>query len=88
MKSNKNFIIHGIPTSGKTLFLKRIGLKALSEKTIKQNAVFYFDLQNHTENGLKIKSLIEKQFSELTKGEDFKEEEFNKVIIMIAWFKL
>ena len=82
LKSNKNFIIHGIPTSGKTLFLKRIGLKALSEKTLKQNAVFYFDLQNHTENGLKIKSLIVKQFSELTKGEEFKEEEFNKVIIL------
>jgi hypothetical protein len=82
LNSNKNFIIHGIPTSGKTLFLKRIGLKALSEETIKQNAVFYFDLQNHTENGLKIKPLIEKQFSDLTKGESFKEEEFNKVILL------
>ena len=82
LNSNKNFIIHGIPTSGKTLFLKRIGLKALSVKTIKQNAVFYFDLQNHTKNGLNIKLLIEKQFSNLTKGDKFKEEEFNKVIII------
>lgn len=82
LKSNKNFIIHGIPTSGKTLFLKRIGLKALNEKTIKQNAVFYFDLQNNIDNGLKINSLIKKQFSNLTKGEEFKEEEFNKVILL------
>ncbi|MBO3097609.1 NACHT domain-containing protein [Gelidibacter pelagius] len=82
LNSNKNFIIHGIPTSGKTLFLKRIGLKALCEDTIKQNAVFYFDLQNHTRNGLEIKLLIDEQFSKLTKGEVFKEEEFNKVIIL------
>ncbi len=82
LASNKNFIIHGIPTSGKTMFLKRIGIKALSTNQIKPNAVFYFDLQNHTGKEIDIQSLINEQFADLTKGELFNDEEFNKVVLL------
>jgi hypothetical protein len=82
LTSNKHFIIHGIPTSGKTLFLKRIGLKALISNQPKQNAVFYFDLQNQTNNEFEIKQLINNQFKELTKGEEFNQQEYNKIILL------
>lgn len=82
LNSNKNFIIHGIPTSGKTLFLKRIGLKALkSNKTIPY-AVFYFDLQNQSSPNIDIEELINKQFKDLTKGEEFIKSEFSKIILL------
>ncbi|WP_027419129.1 NACHT domain-containing protein [Crocinitomix catalasitica] len=82
LNSNKNFIIHGIPTSGKTLFLKRIGLKALNSDKPKPNAVFYFDLQNHTTKDIDINDLVKNQFKELTKGENFNKSEFSKTILL------
>lgn len=82
LNSNKNFIIHGIPTSGKTLFLKRIGLKALNSNQPKPNAVFYFDLQNHSSSEIDIDILIKNQFKELTKGENFNKSEFSKTILL------
>lgn len=82
LNSNKDFIIHGIPTSGKTLFLKRIGLKALNSNKPKPNAVFYFDLQNHSSLDINIDELIKSQFQELTKGEEFNIKEFSKTILL------
>jgi hypothetical protein len=82
LNSNKDFIIHGIPTSGKTLFLKRIGLKALNSNKPKPNAVFYFDLQNHSSLDIDIDELIKSQFQELTKGEEFNIKEFSKTILL------
>lgn len=82
LNSNKNFIIHGIPTSGKTLFLKRIGLKALNSDNPKPHAVFYFDLQNQNSSITSIESLIDNQFKELSKGEKFNKNEFSKTILL------
>tara|TARA_Y100000385_G_scaffold141507_1_gene146896 strand:- start:849 stop:3248 length:2400 start_codon:yes stop_codon:yes gene_type:complete len=82
LNSNKDFIIHGIPTSGKTLFIKRIGLKALNSNKPKPNAVFYFDLQNHSSLDIDIDELIKSQFQELTKGEEFNIKEFSKTILL------
>jgi len=82
LNSNKNFIIHGIPTSGKTLFLKRIGLKALNSDNPKPHAVFYFDLQNQDSHSIDIKLLIDNQFKDLTKGEEFNKSEFSKTILL------
>lgn len=82
LNSNKNFIIHGIPTSGKTLFLKRIGLKALNSDNPKPHAVFYFDLQNQDSPSIDIKLLIDNQFKNLTKGEEFNQSEFSKTILL------
>jgi hypothetical protein len=82
LNSNENFIIHGIPTSGKSLFLKRIGIKALNANTIKSNAVFYFDLQNYNSESLDVKLLIDEQYRSLTKGEEFNKEDFAKIILL------
>lgn len=82
LNSNENFIVHGIPTSGKTLFLKRIGIKALQEENVKANAVFYFDLQNFNDTKVDILKLINSQYKELTKGDEFQFEEYGKVILL------
>ena len=82
LNSNKNFIIHGIPTSGKTLFLKRIGIKALSSDNLKPNAVFYFDLQNLKSGNFNILELINEQYSNLTEGDNFEPAEFGKKILL------
>ena len=82
INSNKNFIIHGIPTSGKTLFLKRIGIKALSADNIKTDAVFYFDLQYFKLSDFDILKMINTQYSDLTGGDTFDPEEFGKKILL------
>lgn len=83
LNSNKNFIIHGIPTSGKTLFLKRIGLKALHNSGLKPNAVFYFDIQNQAEEEFDLNFLIKAQYKSLTKGDNFNANDFEKTILLI-----
>lgn len=82
LNSNENFIVHGIPTSGKTLFLKRIGIKALKQENVKANAVFYFDLQNYKGDEINIDSLIRDQYSDLTKGDEFDFDEYGKIILL------
>lgn len=82
LNSNKNFIIHGIPTSGKTLFLKRIGIKALSTDNVKPDAVFYFDLQNFKTSDFDILRMINEQYSVLTGGDIFLQEDFGKKILL------
>jgi hypothetical protein len=85
LSSEKNFIVHGIATSGKTLLLKRIGLKALKD-TSKNSAVFFFELpeviKGNPKGDLDILSLIDEQFKHLTGGEDFKKDDFQKTILL------
>ncbi|GMN05161.1 hypothetical protein MTsPCn5_05490 [Croceitalea sp. MTPC5] len=85
LNSKKNFIVHGIATSGKTLLLKRLGIKAL--KYDKRNlAVFFFeapDIVKKYGNGkFDVNELIKKQFSEYTEGELFKSEDFEGSILL------
>jgi NACHT domain len=82
LNSNSNFIIHGIPTSGKTLFLRRIGIKALNTNSIKSNSVFLFDLQNFQDETLNIRNLVSSQYDKLTNGEVFELENYSKVILL------
>lgn len=82
LNSNENFIIHGIPTSGKTLFLKRIGIKALQQESIKPTAAFYFDLQNLKSDFQDINSLIQSQYKSITKNGDFKWIDYSKIILL------
>ncbi|HVA97534.1 MAG TPA: ATP-binding protein, partial [Bacteroidia bacterium] len=82
LNSNDNFIIHGIATSGKTLFLKRIGIKALNANNFKTNAVFYFDLQNFKEEKFNILSLVAEQYKTLTKGDEFNKDDYSKIILL------
>lgn len=83
LNSNNNFIIHGLPTSGKTLFLKNLGLKTLNGANGKPNAVFYIDLINCNDSKFSLQKYIEDQFKFLTKGEIFDKEDYNKVLIII-----
>lgn len=83
LNSNSNFIIHGIPTSGKTLFLKNLGLKTLNLANGKPNAVFYIDLINCGDNKFELEKVIEKQFSDLTAGEKFNKEDYNRILILV-----
>lgn len=80
LKSKNNFIIHGIPTSGKTLFLKRIGIKALTNES-ENNAVFYIELDKIDHSDFNIEEYIAKNYHQLTQ-EQFNEEVFDKVIIL------
>ena len=84
VKSKKNFIIHGIATSGKTLFLKRIGIRALDEKEAKSNAVFYFDFNNSymNKNNFNVQALIESQYSDLTQKDEFNSDDHDKIILL------
>lgn len=81
-QSGSNFIIHGIATSGKSIFLKRIGIKALNQTHIKQNAVFFFELQNYQNGKIDIEKMIEAQYSELTKGEKFLKVDYSKKLLL------
>lgn len=83
LNSNNNFIIHGIPTSGKTLFLKNLGLKTLNRANGKPNASFYIDLLNCEDVSFDLSKAIQKQFSELTNGEIFNNIDYNKTLILI-----
>lgn len=83
LNSNSNFIIHGIPTSGKTLFLKNLGLKTLNLANGKPNAVFYIDLISCGDNNFDLEKVIEKQFCDLTCGEKFNKEDYNRILILI-----
>ena len=83
LNSNNNFIIHGLPTSGKTLFLKNLGLKTLNGSNGKPNAVFYIDLINCNDNKFSLEKYIEDQFKSLTKGESFDKEDYNKILIIV-----
>ena len=82
LKSNKNCIIHGIATSGKTLLLKRMGVSALESK--QDIAVFYLQLKECAPNGEDgLETILSRQYATLTDGKVFNIEDFKKVLILI-----
>tara|TARA_R110002050_G_scaffold56512_3_gene127055 strand:- start:326 stop:2752 length:2427 start_codon:yes stop_codon:yes gene_type:complete len=85
LTSNKNFIVHGIATSGKTLLLKRVGIKAL--KYDKRNlAVFFFEatdiVKTYSNGKFEVDELIKKQFAEFTDGEIYSNVDFEGSILL------
>src|SRR5690606_4838105 len=82
LNSKSNFIIHGIPTSGKTIFLKRIGIKALLDDATNYG-VFYFELDKV--NTFNIVDLIEKEYVRLCQ-ENFDSNNFDKIIVLLDSF--
>lgn len=81
--SKENFIVHGIATSGKTLLLKRLGIKSL-ENNSETNAVFYFDFSKYKidiEN-FNILNLIKEQFGNLTGNNQFVASDFGKTYLL------
>lgn len=83
LNSKDNFIIHGLPTSGKSLFLKNLGIKTLTKANGKPNAVFYIDLINCNDYEFCLQNYVDAQFSQITKGEPFNKEDYEKVLILI-----
>lgn len=83
LNSNKNTLIRGIATSGKTLLLKRIGIKSLQLVKTKPDGVFYFKFRKLTNRlNLNIQAIIEKQYEDLTDGESFDINNFGKIILL------
>ncbi|MEI7508992.1 MAG: NACHT domain-containing protein [Flavobacterium sp.] len=88
INSDKNFIIHGIPTSGKSLYLKRLGIRLIKEK--KNNLVFFFEFSSlvDTKNSklLDLKDKMIEQFKNQTKDEEVNFESYDKIIVLIDSF--
>jgi hypothetical protein len=81
LNSNKNTLIKGIATSGKSLLMRRIGIKALEEE--RNNAVFYFKfrkLQNIQK--INIDDLIREQYKSLTNEKIFNRDSYNKLVLL------
>lgn len=80
INSNKNTIIRGIPTSGKTLLLKRIGTKALND--YKDIGVFWFRFRDIHIDGFSLVEEVKKQFYELS-GNNLEFGYFKKYLILL-----
>lgn len=89
LNSKSNFIISGIATSGKSLLLRRIGIKAIQQKTQKQNAVFFFELGkcfNSIEDKIfkfDLLRLINEQYNELTGENKYDDSKYNKTVVLL-----
>ncbi len=88
LQSDKNFIIHGIATSGKSLLLRRLGIKALHPKDGKPNCVFFVDLPKAVnilkkKEDLNFEQIMLNQFFEYTDGEVFNSVDFEKVFLLL-----
>lgn len=83
LNSNKNTLIQGVATSGKSLLLKRIGINALNANKAKPNAVFYFKFRKLGNlSAFDINSLIETEFKLLTEGDSLDKNLFDKLILL------
>lgn len=81
INSNKNTIIRGIPTSGKTLLLKRIGTKALND--YKDIGVFWFRFRDIQIDGFSLVEEVKKQFYELSGNNNLEFGYFKKYLILL-----
>ena len=80
INANKNTIIRGIPTSGKTLLLKRIGINALDN--YKDIGVFWFRFRDIQIDSFDLSEEVIKQFNELSGHNDFHEDYFKKYLFL------
>lgn len=81
LKDQKDFFIYGLPTSGKSLLLKRMGICALSEELEKPYAVFFWELSKIDLEAFDIGTEIEKQYKDFSK-ESFDTSKFSKTILL------
>ena len=80
INSNKNTIVRGIPTSGKTLLLKRIGINALDN--YKDIGVFWFRFRDIQIDSFSLSEEVNKQFHELSGNNEFSYNYFNKFLFL------
>ncbi len=83
IESGKSYIVHGIPTSGKSLLLKRIGYNSLPHYKGKPIAPFYFELFHfkHSDE-LDIWSEVNQYYTNNSNGEILNVEEFSRICIL------
>ncbi|WP_333694923.1 NACHT domain-containing protein [Flavobacterium sp.] len=88
INSDKSFIVHGIPTSGKTLFLKRLGIRLIKEQ--KQNLVFFFEIPEIVDYKVKtlydLKEKMIEQFKIRTNDEKLEFENYSKIVLLLDSF--
>lgn len=88
INSDKNFIVHGIPTSGKTLFLKRLGIRLIKAK--KNNLVFYFEFSEiidfKTGKLFDLDQKMIEQYKSRTSNEQLIIENYDKVTLLLDSF--
>ncbi|TVT38509.1 hypothetical protein FNT36_20205 [Hymenobacter setariae] len=83
LNSNKHTLVSGIPTSGKSLLLKRIGYHAMSAQKEKPDVAFYFEIGEIDDvASFDIFGEVKKQFFKLADVE-FKRSLFSKIIVLL-----
>ncbi|MBR2195199.1 MAG: hypothetical protein IJ911_06245 [Salinivirgaceae bacterium] len=80
INSNKNIIIRGIPTSGKTLLLKRIGINSLNN--YKDIGTFWFRFRDIKTGNFNLTEEVNKQFYELSGNNEFNQRYFKKYLFL------
>ncbi len=80
INSNKHTIVRGIPTSGKTLLLKRIGINALNN--YKDIGVFWFRFRDIQIDSFNLSEEVNIQFHELAGNNEFNHNYFNKYLFL------
>lgn len=80
INSNKHTIVRGIPTSGKTLLLKRIGINALNN--YKDIGVFWFRFRDVQIDSFNLVEEVNIQFHELSGNNEFNLNYFNKFLFL------
>ncbi|PJJ83332.1 NACHT domain-containing protein [Mucilaginibacter auburnensis] len=79
-RDHKDFFVYGLPTSGKSLLLKRIGINALNENYEKPVAVFYWEFASIKEN-VDLLSSLKSQYAAAT-NEAINFTKFSKLILL------
>ena len=80
INAGRNTIIRGIPTSGKTILLKRIGVNALQKYP--SIAVFWFRFRNIDVEHFSLDEAIKNQYAEFSNGGIFDESKFTKTLLL------
>jgi len=84
LESGKSLVIHGIPTSGKSLLLKRIGYNALRHYKGKPIAPFYFELFHFKQlDELDIWNEVNNLYSINSNGETLNVDDFSRLCILL-----
>ncbi len=80
INSNKNIIIKGIATSGKTLLLKRIGINSLSKYS--NIGIFWFRFRDIDIETFNLSEETQKQFYQLAGNNFLKDNYFDKILLL------
>jgi len=84
LHTTKSYIIYGIPTSGKSLLLRRIGYNSLFNYKGKPIAPFLFELFNHQDiSEFNIWSEINSMYTLMTHGDTLDVKEYSRICLLL-----